>query len=346
MSGAAVPGALRFPSGAPGCGAPHIAVIPMHLRIDWTRRLLLAAGLLCPMAPDPAGAQRVLDTTTVMETVEHLKPGEFLWAPQAAPEGPLLLIVSVATQRAVLYRNGVPIGISTVSTGRPGFATPIGVFTILEKDVEHFSSIYENAPMPYMQRLTWGGVALHAGQLPGYPASHGCIRLPPEFARVLFGVTRLGMTVIVTRQQALPRIAPAFQLAPAPVDQAAEAIDWHPERSPSGPVSIVISGADRRAVVLRNGQVIGSTPVGLDAPVQGTQIYQLQSVVGRDYRWMQFDLSQPSGDPAPDADLERFLVPPAFKLAVSTIISPGTTVVVTADSIIPSGPRARLLQGD
>ena len=133
---------------------------------------------------------------TVLEAAQRLKPGEFLWAPQVAPEGPLLIVISLATQRAVVYRNGVPIGITTVSTGKPGHSTPTGIFTILQKHVEHYSNLYDNAPMPYMQRLTWGGIALHGGHLPGYPASHGCVRLPHEFARLLFGVTRVGMTVV------------------------------------------------------------------------------------------------------------------------------------------------------
>ena len=109
----------------------------------------------------------------------------------------MLLVVNVKTQRAVLFRNGVPIGATTISTGRPGYRTPTGAFTILQKQVEHYSSKYDNAPMPYMQRLTWYGVALHAGNLPGYPASHGCIRLPAGFAKLLYGVTRLGTPVVI-----------------------------------------------------------------------------------------------------------------------------------------------------
>src|SRR4029078_12043271 len=138
-----------------------------------------------------------LSTGSVVETEAKLRAGQFVWAPEVAPSGPMLLIVNLATQRALLFRNGVPIAATTVSTGRPGHATPTGVFTILQKQIEHYSSIYDSAPMPYMQRLTWQGVALHAGNLPGYPASHGCIRLPLEFAKLLFGVTTLGTPVIV-----------------------------------------------------------------------------------------------------------------------------------------------------
>jgi hypothetical protein len=110
------------------------------------------------------------------------------------------------------------------------------VFTILQRRVEHYSSLYNNAPMPYMQRLTWGGVALHAGDLPGYPASHGCIRLPREFAKLLYGVTRLGMTVVVTNEAAVPRVAPAealLQGRSVPGVQEAKSM-WRPAAAPSG----------------------------------------------------------------------------------------------------------------
>jgi lipoprotein-anchoring transpeptidase ErfK/SrfK len=140
-----------------------------------------------------ADAQRVpLDRTSVVATVTGLKPGQYVWAPAVAPAGPMLLIVNVRTQRAVLYRNGIPIGATTVSTGRPGFETPTGVFTILQKHVEHYSTKYDNAPMPFMQRLTWRGVALHAGQLPGRPASHGCITCRATSPACCLASPRLG----------------------------------------------------------------------------------------------------------------------------------------------------------
>jgi hypothetical protein len=101
--------------------------------------------------------------------IEQLKAGEYLWAPQIAPEGPVTMIISVNTQRGYVYRNGVPIGVTSVSTGKKGHETPTGIFTILQKDIDHRSSKYNNAPMPYMQRLTWDGVAMHAGNLPAIP---------------------------------------------------------------------------------------------------------------------------------------------------------------------------------
>ena len=110
---------------------------------------------------------------------------------------PLVMVISLDEQRAYVYRNGLRIGVSTVSTGKKGYETPTGVFTILQKNKEHIPACTTMRRCPYMQRLTWGGVALHAGHLPGYPASHGCIRLPYEFARRLYDVTDYAMTVVV-----------------------------------------------------------------------------------------------------------------------------------------------------
>jgi len=124
-----------------------------------------------------------------------LDPGEFVWQPEMATAGAVEIVVSVPLQIAYVYRGGTLIGVSTVSTGRPGHDTPRGRFEILQKRREHYSNLYNNAPMPFMQRLTWGGIALHAGQIPGRPASHGCVRLPLEFARHLFGVTAMGGSV-------------------------------------------------------------------------------------------------------------------------------------------------------
>lgn len=127
-----------------------------------------------------------------------LKPGEFHWQADDPGTGQVLVAVSIADQKLYAYRNGALFAVSTVSTGKRGHPTPRGTFPIIEKHREHFSNLYNNAPMPFMQRLTWDGIALHAGKLPGYPASHGCIRLPLAFAKRLFEVTQRGGTVVVT----------------------------------------------------------------------------------------------------------------------------------------------------
>jgi len=103
-----------------------------------------------------------------------------------------------------VYDNGTPIASSPISSGTAGHSTPTGVFSVIQKERWHRSNLYSNAPMPYMQRITWSGVALHAGVLPGYPASHGCIRLPEAFAVRLWSMTKIGARVVVTRNDAAP----------------------------------------------------------------------------------------------------------------------------------------------
>jgi hypothetical protein len=137
-------------------------------------------------------------------------PGSTRAAP--VPQAPLpgaevKVIVSLPQQRLWVFRDGALVASSAVSTGKHGHETPVGRFPILQKRVKHRSNKYSNAPMPYMQRLTQYGIALHGGHLPGYPASHGCIRLPHGFARTLYGLTGAGTKVTVTR--ARPRNAAA-----------------------------------------------------------------------------------------------------------------------------------------
>lgn len=134
---------------------------------------------------------------------DELRPGDFQWFPRLASvrsSGAISVIVSVQTQRAYVYQDGLLLGVSTIFTGKPGKETPLGEFTILQKRIFHRSNLYSNAPMPFMQRLTWDGIAIHAGDLPGYPASHGCIRLPHAFARTLFDMTEMGGSVVVVAE--------------------------------------------------------------------------------------------------------------------------------------------------
>ena len=168
-------------------------------------RLLAVLLMLGFMHPFPAQADEeagVFRITSELQPERPLKPGEFTWESDDFGKGeskePLTLVVDLKTQLLHVYRGGEEIGRSTVSTGRKGFETPTGVFPILEKDLDHYSEIYDLAPLPFMQRLTWDGIALHGGQVPGYRASHGCIRLPEAFARLLFSMTRKGDRVIVS----------------------------------------------------------------------------------------------------------------------------------------------------
>jgi hypothetical protein len=117
---------------------------------------------------------------------------------------PVLAVVALKEQQVTVYDAHGPMLRAPISTGQTGLETPVGAFSILQKEAEHYSNRYDDAAMPFMERITWSGIALHAGSLPGYPASHGCIRLPYGFAEKLFGLTKLGMRVVVTRNDVAP----------------------------------------------------------------------------------------------------------------------------------------------
>ncbi len=240
-------------------------------------RIAVAAAAL-PFTP--ALAQQV------DKYAEQLTNGEFNWYPDRSTTGPVIAIVSLPDQRVYVYRDGVRIAASTCSTGKPGHATPTGVFKILQKDKNHHSSTYNNAPMPYMNRLTWSGVALHAGQLPGYPASHGCVRLPKAFAELLFGVTKLGMTVVIADDTSQPEEVthPGMVLGEYAarefnaVDTAVKATEYSEghERAPQSP-SVVISSADKSIQVFDNGALAASGKVEIQNPQQplGERVFTL-----------------------------------------------------------------------
>lgn len=134
-------------------------------------------------------------------------------------EGPLQIMVSKDLQELKIYDGGVVVATSRVSTGKAGHSTPTGIFSILEKKRTHFSNLYDSAPMPFMQRLTWSGIALHASNsVPSYPASHGCVRLPNDFAKTLFSTTRRGGHVLITDREIAPqRIVHAALFKPSVV---------------------------------------------------------------------------------------------------------------------------------
>ena len=155
--------------------------------------------------------------------VDRLKPGQYVWIPQDRYEGPMKIVVVLDTQRVYVFQNDKLIGFSTISSGKKGKETPIGAFNILQKNIDHKSNLYSNAPMPYMQRLTWDGIAIHGGYVPGYPASHGCIRLPLPFAKSLFAVTKLDQEVVILKDTSTPvkrnppKPEPTVDPAPAPL---------------------------------------------------------------------------------------------------------------------------------
>jgi lipoprotein-anchoring transpeptidase ErfK/SrfK len=155
-------------------------------------------------AASPAAAA---DAVVTVEAAAALSPNQFLWADSLSP-APVTILVSIADQRAYVYRGEELVGATSVSTGKDEKATPTGTYTILQKKEAHRSNLYDSAPMPYMQRLTWDGIAIHAGRNPGFPASHGCIRVPAAFAKKLFAATSLGTTVTVVDESVDPSLPP------------------------------------------------------------------------------------------------------------------------------------------
>jgi len=179
-------------------------------------RRFLKSGILAGLL---AAVSLTAISTAALSAPKRAKPARQAAVAEARPKGPLTIVVSIARQHLTLYDGLNPIATTTVSTGIAGHETPTGVFSILQKDLHHHSNIYDDAPMPYMQRITWSGVALHEGHVTGRPASHGCIRMPQAFAIRLWKMTRLNVRVIVAYDEvSLEEIsAPGlFKVKPAP----------------------------------------------------------------------------------------------------------------------------------
>jgi hypothetical protein len=301
-----MPTSSVFSSQAEAAGAAG-AIGPCRLP---NRRRVVAAGLagFAALLATVDGARAQL----TRKFAEDLENGEFNWFPERSPGGPIVVIVSLPDQLLHVYRNGIRIAASTCSTGKAGHRTPTGVFTILQKDKHHRSSTYNNAPMPNMNRLTWSGIALHAGDLPGYPASHGCVRLPLAFSERLFAITRLGMTVVIADDRSFP--APVVH--PGMVLGAYVASEFHAvaatlvgnayrDRSEPAPrtSAFVVSSKDRRLTVLQDGRPVAAAPVAIRNPEEplGERAYTL---VGSDggassLTWSAASLgADPASDPA------------------------------------------------
>jgi len=325
-------------------------------------RMVLAACLY--LAFGPAGVLFAQGAPTsaqlqLAKQAEVLKAGEWVWAPEIAKDGPVLVYVDLSRQRATVYRNGVRIGVTTISSGKDGYETPTGVFTILEKDRDHRSRTYDDAPMPFQQRLTWMGVALHAGNLPGFPASHGCVRLPLEFAKKLFEVTPMGGTVVIAgghedpvKRPAAGVLAPAMAgVTPAPAAPLTSegSFTWNPDAAPSGPVSIIVSTGDQQVVVLRNGVEIGRAHAVVAQQTNQPQVMTFAG--GSKPQWIQVGVSDLKGESAEIVSTERveqMRLPAAFVAGMRSVIAPGTTVLVTQASVDASstGAQATVLDAE
>ena len=274
-----------------------------------------------------------------------------------------MVLVSVPEQVMHVYRNGILIGRSTVSTGSKGHATPGGVFTILEKKQEHYSKKYDNAPMPNMQRLTWTGIAMHSGNLPGYPASHGCIRLPYDFSQLLFSATAKGGTVVVgDGKTPVPHLAsnPGLMLAPKDFTPdmlrplAKNDYDWQPgaqreradhdgrqrrrqgdlrlsQRQPHRPRP----GRDRRTRSARRPCLLACSKARPAARAFWSRAAQAR-------RWMSVTSSGRRADAEKIAS--RLRMNPEFAAKVYDALAPGTTVIITDQPVVRSRRNAAILE--
>ncbi len=306
---------------------------------------LLGAGGLTLMAGPLAGQH-------VYKEINALQPGEYTWHPERQPDGPVSIVVSLDEQRVHVYRNGIRIAVSTCSTGKPGHETPTGVFVVLQKDRDHRSSTYNNAPMPNMNRLTWRGIALHAGNLPGYPASHGCVRLPLDFSANLFEITHLGTPVIIASSSASPNsvVHPGFILGEYSETEFEKVLaTLEPRKRPSDwalddayPItSMIASSHDERIIILENDRQVAEGPLIWDGLPLGPHVYVLH---GPDdgLRGMQWQAITYDGtaDQA-DHDLTRVGTDPAFADVIGQHSHPGMIFVFTDLPLHPDSRSGR-----
>lgn len=246
--------------------------------------LFAATFVVTLLTPSESPAQAHTKGRRVAPFTESLKAGDYSWHPELSQTGPVVIVTSIPDQTLYVFRNGIRIGHSTISTGKRGKTTPTGVFTVLQKKVRHTSTIYKGAQMPHMQRLTWSGIAMHAGHLPGYPASAGCVRLPVDFAAKLYSITNIGTTVIIADNDSAPKhtLEPGLLFSGKTGTEPTKDFTWDPAKARSGPVSIIISTADSKIYVRRNGVEIGRAPAGglNNIKLSGTFVYSADSNLG------------------------------------------------------------------
>lgn len=311
----------------------------MSVKTRISRRAVLGSlAASVPLLAGPAAAQRV------NKLAYDLKNGEFSWFPERSEGGPILIIVSIPDQLVHVFRNGIRIAASTCSTGKPGHRTPTGVFQILQKDKHHRSSTYSNAPMPNMNRLTWSGIALHAGNLPGYPASHGCVRLPMQFSELLFGITRKGMTVVIADDRSQPAAVthPGMVLGDyarrefAAVDRALVKDQYSAGHEAAPTVtSVVVSSKDKSVTVLEDGRVVarGKAAIAGGAKPIGENVYTLTGAQRADdsLTWSSAGYGKTDREDM-GKELRRITADPVVREQIRTRMKPGLTVVTTDQS--------------
>ena len=316
-------------------------------RRRWLQAAAFALAAAAPLARAQARSQRK------RRSAYPIAPGRSFWLPELSPAGPVVAVVNLYTQHAQIYRNGIAIGYTSVSTGKRGYGTPTGRFQVLEKRRFHRSSTYSNAPMPWMVRLTWSGIAFHSGALPGLPASHGCIRLPASFAPQLFGALSLGDTVAVLNQpaDAFTTLAPIDPLgrpllqpemlaatawwreaaaSAAPVSASpvsASLLTGAPASLAAPPLALLVSLPQQRLFVLEAGQVAAAAPLPPGARQQALPL------AAAPLRWQPPGHWQAPGQSgnAADATLWQTVLPSdaAFSQRLRARITPGSTLVLS-----------------
>ncbi len=273
-----------------------------------------------------------------------LKPGTWIWKPELSPAGPVAVIVSLSDQLAYVYRNGIRIGVTTISSGRKGFATPTGVFSVQRKERMHHSSKYHNAPMPDSQ-FFFRGAALHAGGLPGYPSSHGCVHLPRKFADRLFQVTHNGTPVVITKQHFgvgslehagfLMTDSDLQQIEKLTGNVRSKTLPFDKKGDSKTAYSIVVSSAERKVAVFKDGAVVYEAPIGMrDGAKFGEHIFQLVGTnPANKLNWVAVGGDQrPGFNPdayAATAVAARMSLSPEAQNTIASILHPGSTVVFT-----------------
>jgi lipoprotein-anchoring transpeptidase ErfK/SrfK len=185
----------------------------------WIGRLALAGAVA--MALPGAAQARGPVVTSIIDAGSPIAPGEYAWDDTGVPPGPVRIVVDLATEKLHVYRGGIEIGQAFILYGADHKPTPTGTFPILQKDKDHVSNLY-GAPMPYMLRLTWGGVAIHGSEVEANAATHGCVGVPDEFAALLFAQAKKGDPVLVTRnwRPDLYRAQPAVTAEPMETEAA------------------------------------------------------------------------------------------------------------------------------
>jgi hypothetical protein len=303
---------------------------------NWIAGLVLICVQIC--APLPAQGQgpnlpavpRETTTKATETDAGRLKPGQFAWSPELAPSGPMTIVANLATQRAHIYRNGVQIGVTTISSGRPGYETPTGVFTILQKARIHRSRKYDDAPMPFMQRLTWGGIALHGGRVRARPASHGCVRLPMDFSEILFKETRTGKTTVILTEGSPYAETIAGQL----LLLAGADFRWQPELSPTGPVMILVSLNDRHILVLRDGILVGRSRMEISGGVASDpRALEIVASSGEAQWFHAGPSSGEAGQPPDPGQKIQVRVPAEFLTDLRSVVTPGETMLIVENPI-------------